>query len=144
MGEQFRDLVAFCQLPAGFASFPQFLGVSRQTWARWRSGETPPPAAVLQLLSFMAHGDFAQLWGDAWEGFHMGKDGKIYAPFHGNRGFSPDQIKYMFFGFQRLHTLERENAALRSEIDRLESALESAAIVRPQHAGAPHLRLVNV
>jgi hypothetical protein len=135
----FRDLVSGLTPPEGFITIQDYLGICNKTFQRYCSGATQPPRPTILLLEFMNHGDLGILFGKDWEGFTI-KGGQMFAPYWGwRRGFEPINISYMFFGFQRLRTYEREIEQLKTKTTRLEANLSDTVRVR----GKPVLRLVR-
>lgn len=80
--------------------------VNRTTAARWKSGASRVPAAVLALVRTRVFGDAAALLGPAWTGWRFGRDGLLYAPAW-RRGFSPGEILGMPYLYGRIAALER-------------------------------------
>lgn len=108
---KFSDLVAGCDEK----TLAAFLGVSLLTFRRYKSGESRPPAAAVKLLRLHLDGDLAAVGGPDWDGFRLAKDGKFYHPFWG-RGFTPWQLKALFFEVQDAWAVRRDLAQARAEL----------------------------
>lgn len=112
-----------------------FLDVSVQTVRNWLDGK-PMPTAARKLLQ-LKYGDLSAL-GEEWAGFTLAADGKMYIPwFRG--GFTPSQIRSMFFQVQQVRALE---AQIR-EVKRRETALEGDLAESMRHC-ANYRRLVHL
>ena len=92
-----------------------FLGVTLTTFRNWKSGRHPAPVAAVKLLRIKLDGDLSALGGPDWEGFALAQDGKFYHPFWA-RGFTPWQLKAMFFEVQDAWAVRRD---LRAAQERL-------------------------
>ena len=91
-----------------------YIGVAPATFRRWKTGKARVPIAVHKLLSVRL-GGFDALAGPAWKGYRIGADGLFYHPFW-KRGFTPGELRGLFFQVQRTWLLEREKMALEREL----------------------------
>lgn len=87
-------------------------GVTLRTWQRWKSGESSPPPAALELLRIHAEG---RALPDAWKGFYFDGGGHLMTPYAERLG--PDDVLRMFWYMQELHTLRREIRRLTENFD---------------------------
>jgi len=93
-----------------------FLGVNERTLRRYKAKPDSMPEAAKRLLRLRLEGDLRAIGGNAWEGFYMGRDGKLFAPMW-NRGLSADVVRGMFF-------VQQEVAALRVQVRELRACLD--------------------
>lgn len=96
-------------------------GVTAGTVRRWLSGSTPIPYAVQQLFRLRCCG----VVGKDWEGWRFGPDGLLYHPTW-RRGFTGRDLAGMWYGVQRVATLERQARQLEKECEKLRVDLERA------------------
>lgn len=94
-------------------------GATPLTARRWKDGTSQPPASALRLLRLMIEGE---LMSREWEGFRF-KDDLLYIP-GWNRGFSPGELRAMFFRIQQVSALESEKRRLQKDLDNREKALD--------------------
>lgn len=106
-------------------------GVTAGTVRRWMAGSAPIPYAVQQLFRLRCCG----VIGKDWEGWRFGTDGLLYHP-SWRRGFTGLDLAGMWYGVQRVASLERqvrqlekERMALALDLERLE---DLAAFYRRQ------------
>jgi len=123
--QEFHDLTAGCD----DKHLAVFLGVSPVTIRNWRAGRARVPLAVKRLLTLRLEGDLSTLAGADWEGFRICADGKFYHPFW-SRGFTPFQLKALFFEVQDAWQLKRDLEQARAELAALkkEKARQRAGV----------------
>ncbi|SOD41598.1 hypothetical protein [Nitrosovibrio sp. Nv4] len=97
-------------------------GAFPRTVKRWKDGTANPPESVLRLLRLFIDGDLATILGNEWEGFRL-INGHLYLP-GWKRGFTPEEIRSMFFDVQRVSSLEAESRRLKKEMDKLETVMQ--------------------
>jgi hypothetical protein len=93
---------------------------------RWKKGITKVPESVIRLLKLYIDGDASGLLGKEWEGFYF-KGELFYVP-EWRRGFTPHEIKALFWRCQLVSSLEREIKILKQEIDRQNTEIENLEI----------------
>ena len=103
------------------------LGVTERTLRRYKAKPEAMPEAVKRLLRLRLEGDLCAIGGDAWEGFYLGRDGKLFCPMW-QRGMSPAAVRSMFF-------VQQEAAALRLEVKKLHTELWALRRVREVSGG---------
>ena len=81
---------------------------------RWKKGVTKIPESAIRLLRLYFNGEASGLLGKDWEGFYF-KDALFYVP-EWRRGFTPHEIRSMFWKCQLVSSLEREIRLLKQEI----------------------------
>lgn len=122
------DVNEFRRLRAGMtdAFLMEWLDISEATLRRWKSGRGEVPKAVELLLRIKTNCDLAALAGDDWAEFSFSRDGLFYHPFW-TKGFTPWELKGMFFEIQDvwatkrdLRNLQREFSDLRQKYDALQ------------------------
>lgn len=96
-------------------------GVTAGTVRRWLAGSTPIPYAVQQLFRLRCCG----VIGKDWEGWRFGPDGLLYHP-SWRRGFTGRDLAGMWYGVQRVATLERQVRQLEKDCEGLRVDLERA------------------
>ncbi len=104
-----------------------FLGVTERTLRRYKAKPEAMPEAIKRLLRLRLEGDLRAIGGNAWEGFYLGRDGKLYAPLW-ERGLSAKAVLSMFF-------VQQEAAALRVEVKKLKTELWALRRVREVSGG---------
>jgi len=92
-----------------------FVGVSKETYRRWRTDRKPNVAAV-KLLSVMA----GKVPWVAWENWEV-HNGFLFAPQY-SKGLSPGQIMAMHYDLQQLAYLKMRVRQFESLHDQTESA----------------------
>lgn len=111
----------FIRLTQGHTDFYwcEYFDVGAATFRRWKTGKARIPRAIEILLN-MPCNDLSALAGagEGWEGFFMAKDG-LHLP-GWKYGFSPGQIKGMFFKCQMVRDYESTIRALNKRIEELE------------------------
>ena len=123
--ESFRDLVAGFDI----TKLCLWLNVSPRTLKRWKTGQATPPKAVIIALTLRLHGDLSALFGDDWQHFRFGHDGKLYIP-GWKYGWEPGEIRALFFTKQELRYWKAEAGRLERELQRPREAAWAAAKVR--------------
>ncbi|MBA3284181.1 MAG: hypothetical protein H0U27_03865 [Nitrosopumilus sp.] len=83
---------------------------------RWKKGITKVPESVIRLLKLYVEGDASGLLGREWEGFYF-QDALFHVP-EWRRGFTPHEIRALFWKCQQIASLENENKLLKQEIER--------------------------
>lgn len=104
---------------AGVPFIRSVTGASERTARRWKADPARMPEAAARLVRFAVWGDLDNIAGETWAEFKLLR-GKLYAPLFRD-GFTPEQIKGMFFELQELRYLRREVAQLREQLAALES-----------------------
>jgi hypothetical protein len=100
----------------------ELLEVNIKTVKRWKTGKFPVPKPIRLIMQFINWGELAAIGGKEWEGFTINlRDHKLNIPgFSQNReGFSPGQLKDIFFKIQYIPQLESK---LKYKSELLESA----------------------
>jgi hypothetical protein len=100
-----------------------FLGVNERTLRRYKAKPEAMPEAAKRLLRLRLEGDLRAIGGNAWEGFYLGRDGKLFAPMW-NRGLSADVVRGMFFTMQEAAALRIQVRDLQARVDALKSGVE--------------------
>lgn len=93
----------------------QVTGAPASTARRWKRKPDTMPSCAARLVRFAVFGDLEEIFGDAWHGFRLGNDRKLYPPFF-RGGFTPEQICAMFFEVRELRWLRREVASLAADL----------------------------
>lgn len=96
-----------------------FLGITTRTLRRYEADPFNMPEMAKKLLRLRAEGDLRALGGDDWEGFYMGRDGLLYMPGWLN-GWTPHDLRALFFQMQELAALRVEVRDLRLEVKKPE------------------------
>jgi Phage protein len=83
---------------------------------RWKKGITKIPESVIRLLKLYINGDASGLLGKDWEGYYF-KDELFYVP-EWRRGFTPHEIRALFWKCQQIRSLNNEINLLKQELER--------------------------
>ena len=83
---------------------------------RWKKGITKIPESAIRLLRLYFNGEAGGLLGKDWEGFYF-KDELLYVP-EWRRGFTPHEIRALFWKCQQIRTLNNEINLLKQELER--------------------------
>jgi len=83
---------------------------------RWKKGITKIPESVIRLLKLYVNGDASGLLGKEWEGYYF-KDELFYVP-EWRRGFTPHEIRSLFWKCQQIRNLNNEINLLKQELER--------------------------
>lgn len=97
----------------------ELVGVTVPTVRRWLSGAIAIPYAVQQLFRLRCCG----VVGKDWEGWRFGTDGLLYHPTW-RRGFTGRDLAGMWYGVQRVATLESKIRQLEKDYSGLLVDLE--------------------
>ncbi|MFA7399109.1 MAG: hypothetical protein WCZ98_01380 [Sideroxydans sp.] len=115
-----------------------FLGVTARTLRRYKANPEAMPEAAKRLLRLRLEGDLRAVGGNAWEGFYLGRDGKLYAPMW-ERGLSADVVKGMFFTMQEAAALRVQVRDLQARVEALKSGIDylrqGGRVAALQHLG---------
>ena len=93
---------------------------------RWKKGITKNPVLVIRLLKFCINGDASGLLGNDWEGYYF-KNAWFYVP-EWRRGFTPHEIRALFWKCQQIISLESELRRLKQEIERRDNEINALEI----------------
>ena len=74
------------------------------------------PESAIRLLKLYINGDASGLLGKNWEGFYF-KDEQFYVP-EWRRGFTPHEIRALFWKCQQIRSLNNEINSLKQELER--------------------------
>ena len=83
---------------------------------RWKKGITKIPESAIRLLKLYINGDASGLLCKNWEGFYF-KDEQFYVP-EWRRGFTPHEIRALFWKCQQIRSLNNEINSLKQELER--------------------------
>ena len=89
---------------------------------RWKKGITKTPISVIRLLKLYINGDASGLLGKDWEGFYF-QDALFYVP-EWRRGFTPHEIRALFWKCQQIGSLNNEINLLKQELERRNEDIE--------------------
>lgn len=112
-----------------------FLGVTLRTLRRYKANPETMPEAAKRLLRLRLEGDLRAIGGDAWEGFYLGRDGKLFVPGWSN-GLPPSHIRAMFFTNQEAAALRVQVRDLQARVAALQGGVRyliSLNKERPRH-----------
>lgn len=118
------DLEDFNTLSHGYSSdkLSKLFHVNITTARRWKAKTVPAPHSVILMLRFINWGELSSIGGPSWEGFTINiRDHKLNIPFF-RQGFSPEEIKAMFFLTQDAWQDKRE---LRLTLEKLSATQEA-------------------
>jgi hypothetical protein len=93
---------------------------------RWKKGITKVPESAIRLLKLYFNGEASGLLGKDWEGFYF-KDALFYVP-EWRRGFTPHEIRALFWKCQQIISLESELRRLKQEIERRDDEINALEI----------------
>ncbi|GJL73515.1 MAG: hypothetical protein NMNS01_27140 [Nitrosomonas sp.] len=93
---------------------------------RWKKGITKVPESAIRLLKLYFNGEASGLLGKDWEGFYF-KDALFYVP-EWRRGFTPHEIRSLFWKCQQIISLESELRRLRQEIEKRDDEINALEI----------------
>ena len=105
-----------------FENAAKFCGVSSRTVRYWWSQGCP---AWIDKLAEMAERSLPNT--KEWDGFHIGKDGRLYTPFK-NHSFSPQELLRVFYDKQFARADRVENQTLQNQVSELRNEDEAQAI----------------
>ncbi|MDO9311166.1 MAG: hypothetical protein Q7T85_05670 [Nitrosomonas sp.] len=91
-------------------------GEDQKVIKKWKKGTKAIPEPILRLLRLYLEGDASALLGDEWKGYRF-KGNLFYVPEWKN-GFSPHEIRALFWKCQQVWSLEREIELLKRELER--------------------------
>lgn len=122
------DLEDFKTLSHGYSSekLRDLFKVNITTARRWKAGTIPAPHSVVLMLRLINWGEVSSIGGTDWEGFTINvKDHKLNIPFF-KKGFSPEEIKAMFFLTQDAWRDKRELRLTLEKLTATQTKLEKA------------------
>lgn len=122
------DLEDFHTLSHGYSSdkLSELFKVNITTARRWKAGTIPAPHAVVLMLRFINWGEISSIGGADWEGFTINmRDHKLNIPFF-KKGFSPEEIKAMFFLTQDAWQDKRELRLTAEKLTATQAALDKS------------------
>lgn len=91
-------------------------GCSTATAKRWKAKPDTMPDMAQRLIRYHVRGELRDLFGKDWDGFTMHK-GKLFAPAW-REGFTPEQIRFMFFQVQDVGYLRAQVRQLERDLQR--------------------------
>jgi hypothetical protein len=101
-------------------------GESQETIKRWKKGTKKIPESAIRLLKLYVNGDATALLGKDWEG-HVFKDGMLFVP-EWRRGFTPGEIRALFWKCQLVASLESEIRLLKKQLEESNAEIEALEI----------------
>lgn len=122
------DLEDFGTLSHGYSSdkLSTLFRVNITTARRWKAGTIPAPHAVVLMLRFINWGELSSIGGPDWDGFTINmRDHKLNIPFF-KKGFSPEEIKAMFFLTQDAWHDKRELRLTLEKLAATQAALDKS------------------
>jgi hypothetical protein len=93
---------------------------------RWKKGITKVPESVIRLIKLYIDGDASGLLGKDWEGFYF-QDALFYVP-EWRRGFTPHEIRALFWKCQQIKCLNNEINLLKQELERRNEEINTLEI----------------
>lgn len=111
--EEFRELIGWNPTPELCAYF----GVTRRTLQKWMSGASPVPFAAYRLAKWRSEGQFEDVLGREWRDiWHNGR--YLFIP-GWRAGFSPDELRQLFYQLQDRNFYKSEVAQLKGLVGNL-------------------------
>lgn len=135
---QFRQLVE--ELGDGLVC--RFLGVSPATLRRWKTGKARIPQSAILALQLHIDGDLAALGGDDWQGFRLA-GGQFYIPGWRN-GWTPGNLRALFFNVQEVPALRRELAEARRALQDVQTVADMERYRAEQYKALAARQMENV
>lgn len=83
---------------------------------KWKKGTRPIPESSLRLLRLYLIGDASALLGDEWKGYRF--VGNLFYVPEWRNGFTPHEIRAVFWNTQQIAGLKNEIALLKQELER--------------------------
>jgi uncharacterized protein DUF3653 len=101
-------------------------GENQRTIKQWKKGTRKIPESVIRLLKLYIDGDASGLLGKDWEGFYF-QDALFYVP-EWRRGFTPHEIRALFWKCQQIRSLNNEINLLKQELERRNEEINTLEI----------------
>lgn len=124
-GESFRHLREF-MLGITQEQCGAYLRVDRSTVSRWESGDSELPFAAFELLRLVYESTNFKLSHPDWDGWYIGKDGRLVTPCIGGLAVTPQDIESIPRMHSEIGNLKSYNAALHKSLDETRQALAEA------------------
>ena len=91
-------------------------GEPQKVIKKWKKGTKPIPESTARLLRLYLNGDASAVLGDEWKGYRF-IGNSFYVPEWRN-GFTPHEIRALFWKCQQIWSLEQEIKVLKQELER--------------------------
>ena len=101
-------------------------GEDQKTIKKWKKGGKEIPEPSLKLLRPYITGDASALLGDEWKGYRF--SGNLFYVPEWKNGFTPHEIRALFWKCQKVWSLERENELLKRELERRNEEFDSLEV----------------
>ncbi len=101
-------------------------GEDQKTIKKWKKGGKEIPEPSLKLLRLYLKGDASALLGDEWKGYRF--SGNLFYVPEWKNGFTPHEIRALFWKCQKVWSLEREIELLKRELERRNEEFDSLEV----------------
>lgn len=101
-------------------------GEDQKIIKKWKKGTKQIPESAIRLLRLYLTGDASALLGDEWKGYRF-VENLFYVPEWRN-GFTPHEIRALFWKCQQIRSLQREIELLKRELERRNDDINSLEV----------------